>query len=150
MRKTNILLIEDNPGDVLLITNQLSSLSSDCVFEIARDGEGALAYIEQINSPLEVPDLIFLDLNLPKINGFQVLEFLKTREAFQLIPIIVFSSSNSFKDMMKAYALNINSYIVKPYNVDEYNEAIANVWKYWLTINKAPSKDLIFNFISPN
>lgn len=137
-----ILLVEDNPGDVLLISTHLKSLGN-CRFDLKYDGESAITHLKNLDSEEGIPSLIILDLNLPRQNGMQVLEFIKSREALKMIPVVIFTSSNSFQDVVKAYALNANSYIVKPYDVDEYYDAIAQIWSYWGRKNYTASKELI-------
>jgi len=137
----NILLIEDNPGDVALFKIALKKNAQDFHLDVACDGEEALQMLSHHRpyGQLANPDLIILDLNLPKISGHEVLEKVKGTESLKHIPIVIFTSSDYEKDIKKAYQLHGNAYIIKPKNLDELNEIIGSFYHFWLKTASLPS-----------
>src|SRR5687767_7332725 len=125
--EAGIFLIEDNPGDIKLITAQLKQLVTGCLITIAHDGEQALEML--FNSPSKtLPDLIIMDLNLPKMTGHEVLAEIKKDARLRSVPVVIFSSSASPKDIFSAYENHGNCYIVKPFDYHEFNEAIRQAY----------------------
>lgn len=143
MKKRTILLVEDNPDDEALTLKafQKNNILNEVV--VARDGEEALDYLfcrgnyalrdKSIN-----PELILLDLKLPKIDGLEVLKKIKTDARTQLIPVIILTSSSEEKDILKSYELYANSYIRKPVDFEQFSEAIRELGVYWLVLNETP------------
>ena len=135
-----ILLVEDNPSDVELITTAFE----DCKFEhdinSASDGEEALDYLYQRgkhdNAPR--PDLILLDLNLPRQNGQEVLEVIKNDPALRSIPVIILTSSQAEKDIVRSYNLHANCYIIKPVDLVKFLDVVQAVENFWFSIVKLP------------
>ncbi len=130
----SILIAEDNPGDVFLMKRILSKLFFEHTIAIATDGEEALDYLYKSIGQGELhtkPHFILLDLNLPKIDGREVLVRIKQDDSLKSIPVIVFSSSQAVKDISNVYGLHANCYVVKPYDLDEYNEVLESVCKFW-------------------
>lgn len=140
---TKILLIEDNPDDIELTLRAFKKHNLKNKIIVARDGEEALDFMFSRNGKNEEhwePDLILLDLNLPKIDGLQVLEKLKNDIRTTLIPIVVLTSSNEESDLAKSYHFGANSFIQKPVNYEKFSDVVMQIGLYWLLLNKV-SKD---------
>jgi two-component system response regulator len=137
-----ILLVEDNPNDVELALHALKKNKVSNRIQVARDGEEALDFIfgkdgtGGLNE--QRPKMILLDLKLPKVDGLEVLKRLKCDPRTRSIPVIMLTSSGEERDMVKSYDLGVNSYIVKPVDFQQFNEAIRQVGLYWLVMNQAP------------
>jgi two-component system, response regulator len=142
----DILLIEDNPYDAELTQRAFKKnhLLNNLVW--IKDGVAAIEYIFGATSepeplPIPFPTLILLDLKLPKVDGHEVLRRLKRDSRTRLIPVVVLTSSRQEMDIMDAYQLGVNSYIVKPVDFDGFTAAIQQLGLYWLLLNQAPGKD---------
>ncbi len=137
MSKKTILLVEDNQDDIDLTKRAFnkSKYSGDIKLEVATDGVEAFEYFNDGN---EKPFLVLLDLNLPRINGFQVIKKLKNDEILKFIPIIILTSSREKKDMIKSYKLGANGYIQKPIEFKDFIEMIQKIGEYWMDINQHP------------
>jgi len=137
-----ILLVEDNPGDVYIVRSSLADSKLEHNFYHVRDGEEIMAYLRHEDGYKNVafPDLILLDLNLPKKNGFEVLAEIKTNPKFKIIPVIILTSSNADKDIVRSYMLHANSYIVKPTNYFNFFQAIKKLEFFWLNLVQLPSQ----------
>ena len=136
MAKKLILLVEDNPDDELLTLRSLRKASiTDCI-EVARDGAEALDYLFRDGS--ELPQLILLDLKLPKISGLQVLERIRADERTRRIPVVILTSSNEPIDINTGYDLHVNSFVSKPLNFHEFSEVVERLGLYWLLVNQRP------------
>jgi CheY-like chemotaxis protein len=133
-----ILLIEDNPMDVDLTRRAFTRRKVINAIEVARDGEEAIDYIHRWESGEPWPVVILLDINLPKVNGLEVLRELKTHPMLQKIPVIVLTSSGEDRDIQKAYELGANSYIVKPVDFEKFVDVAAQIDLYWNVINIPP------------
>jgi two-component system, chemotaxis family, response regulator Rcp1 len=136
-----ILIAEDNPGDVFLIKRILARYFVEQTIAIATDGEEALDYLYKSVTEGEKhtkPAFILLDLNLPKIDGKEILSRIKQNEELRTIPIIMFSSSQAAKDISAAYDLHVNCYIVKPYDLEDYNRVLENVCNFWVNTVSLP------------
>lgn len=135
-----ILLVEDNTDDVDLTLYALRKNNIKNEMVVVRDGVEALEFLfgekEKENSNL--PGLILLDLNLPRVNGLQVLERLREDERTRLVPVVVMTSSREERDVNKTYSLGANSYIRKPVDFDEFMKSIKDVLHYWLVLNVLP------------
>ncbi len=136
----NILLIEDNPAEALLTEEafKLSNLSNK--LHIVEDGEQALDFLNKRNSfeNAVTPDLILLDLNLPKVDGREVLAHLKLHDHLSRIPVIVLTSSSLEKDVMSCYDNGANSYIVKPMELDKFIKIVESIAAYWFSMSVLP------------
>ena len=136
----NILLVEDNPGDVRLTEEALKESKIAVNMRIARDGVEALAMLrgegDYANQPL--PDLILLDLNMPRLDGREVLRLIKTDDRLKHIPVVVLTTSKAEKDIIQAYGLHANCYVTKPVEFDEFMEIIKSIEGFWLTVVKLP------------
>jgi two-component system response regulator len=117
-----ILIIEDNPGDVELIRMALEFADIDCEVKVIDEGEGAMAYVQRqrYSDAERLPDLVLLDLNLPKHGGFEILEAMRGNQAFAGVPVTVLSSSSSRRDRAKIEGFNIAMYITKPPDLEEF------------------------------
>jgi CheY-like chemotaxis protein len=137
LNPTRILLVEDDPNDIELI--QLAFEQSNFVnqMDIVTDGEQALQYLHgQRDSPL--PRLILLDLKLPKINGVQVLQAIRSHSLTQNLVVVVMTSSAEDQDIYACYQLGVNSYIVKPLDFQHFMEVSRQVGFYWMMLNQVP------------
>lgn len=134
-KKHTIILIEDNPQDIELMSRVFSKLSTPLELRVAEDGEQALHLLSHGFSQGFSPALILLDIKLPKINGLDLLARFKKDANLKRIPIIIFSSSDQEKDIERAYALGVNSYIPKPKSYPLLKETIALITNYWLNYN---------------
>ena len=126
-----ILLAEDNPGDVFLIREAFKLGSIGKRLHVVEDGEAALQYLRGGVDPR--PDLILLDLNLPKIDGREVLGKIKADPELRHIPVIILTTSNSEKDVVNAYEHHANCYLTKPQDLSQYFDLIENIEAYWLS-----------------
>lgn len=139
-----ILLVEDNPGDVRLTVEAFKDCKVSSNLNTVEDGEAAMAFLHRekkyANAPR--PDLVLLDLNLPKKDGREVLKEIKTDKALKRIPVVILTTSQAEEDIIKAYGLNANCYICKPIDLDHFTKIISFIEEFWLTIVKLPSKQL--------
>jgi len=136
-----ILLVEDNPADVRLITEVIrdSKIIKEC--HVVKDGAEALQFLHREGEfeKAPIPDVILLDLNLPKINGFEVLEELKNNVLLEKIPVIILTSSSNEENIKKCYQLYANCYVVKPTEFNDYEEVIKTIESFWGKIATLPS-----------
>ena len=143
MRDKVILLVEDNPDDELLTLRALRKNNVLNKVVVARDGVEALDYLfgtgEYAGRDTGVmPQLILLDLKLPKIDGLEVLRRLREDERTRLLPVVILTSSREQQDMLDGYGLGANSYVRKPVNFEQFVQAIEQLKLYWLILNEAP------------
>lgn len=139
-RAIEILLVEDNLGDARLTQEALRESAGHCRLRHVRDGVEALAYLRReapFASALR-PDLILLDLNLPRKDGLEVLAEIKTDDRLRRIPVIVLSASESEDDILRAYDLKTNCFVSKPPGLDEFIAAIRSIAGFWLAVVKLP------------
>ena len=139
LKPNHILLIEDNEGDILLTTEALEEKSIAKKISVIRDGKRAIEYLDQLayNDQHELPDIILLDINLPKKNGHEVLQHIKESESLKQIPVIMLTTSSSDQDILFSYKNHANCYITKPTDVDGFNtvmESIENFWTQTVTL----------------
>ena len=137
----NILLIEDNPGDVRLTQEAFREGRLSINLEVVMDGVEAIKYLRQ-EAPYEqstIPDLILLDLNLPKRDGREVLQEIKTDQHLKRIPVVILTTSNAEQDILKSYNLHVNCYINKPVDFDKFFDIIQKIEDFWLTTAILPS-----------
>jgi len=142
LRIINILLVEDNPGDVRLTQEVLKEGKIQNVLNVVIDGEEALEYLHKEGkfAAAELPDIILLDLNLPKIDGREVLEHIKKDPDLKRIPVIVLTTSDAQNDIIKMYDNHANCYITKPVDFGQFINVIKSIEDFWLTIVKLPPK----------
>ncbi|MGD9082316.1 MAG: response regulator [Desulfobacterales bacterium] len=143
MRKKIILLVEDNPDDELLAIRALKKNNIMNEVVVARDGAEALDYLFGAGAYADrdmgvMPQIILLDLKLPKIDGLEVLRRLRNDERTKLLPVVVLTSSKEDRDLTESYSLGANSYIRKPVSFAQFTEAIRQLGLYWLVLNESP------------
>jgi CheY-like chemotaxis protein len=140
LRPVEILLVEDNPGDVRLTMEALKENKVLNNLSVVNDGMEAIAYLRREGRYADAhrPDLILLDLNLPKKNGKEVLAEIKTDPDLKRIPVVVLTASSSEKDILHSYNLSANCYITKPVSLDQFVEVVKSIENFWLTIVKLP------------
>jgi len=137
-----ILLVEDNQGDVLLTKRALKSGKVLHNMHVASDGEAALTYLHDVEyGQAPRPDLILLDLNLPKVSGREVLKKIKSNEALASIPVVVLTTSKADEDILKTYQLHANSFITKPVDWPQFMKVIQLIEEYWFTVVKLPTRE---------
>jgi two-component system response regulator len=147
VKKKTILLVEDNPDDELLTLRAMRKNNIANEIVVVRDGAEALDYIfctgeyEERNIA-EGPQVILLDLNLPKIGGLDVLKRVRSDPRTALYPVVVLTSSKEEKDLVESYRLGANSYIRKPVDFNQFSDAIRQLGLYWLVLNEVPESNL--------
>ncbi|MBI3537832.1 MAG: response regulator [Chloroflexi bacterium] len=140
LKPIEILLVEDNPGDVRLTLEGLKEAKVRNKVRVVEDGEDALAFLyrKEKYAGMPRPDLILLDLNLPKKDGRQVLAEIKADENLRRIPVVILTSSQAEADIVKAYDSYANCYITKPVDFDQFMKVAKSIEDFWLTIVKLP------------
>ena len=138
VKPKKILLVEDNSDDALLTQRALQKTDYHVLIDIAEDGVEAIEYLYHIYySGLTVPDLIILDLNLPKADGFEVLKKIRSEKKTKAVPVIILTSSREEKDIRLAAEYGANSYIQKPIDFVKFKEVADLISKYWLGVNES-------------
>ena len=145
MRASNlieILLVEDNPGDIRLTQEALREGNMPHILNTVMDGAEAIKYLfrEGKYADAKIPDLIMLDLNLPKKDGRDVLRVIKKEKDLKRIPVVVLTTSNADNDVKDMYDLHANCYITKPVDFDQFMDVIQAIEQFWLTIVRLPSQ----------
>ncbi|MGQ9780624.1 MAG: response regulator [Bacillota bacterium] len=141
-KTTELLLVEDNPGDVRLIKEALKETRLQINLHVAKDGTEAMAFLRREGKYANAPrvDLILLDLNLPGKDGREILAEIKGDERLRRTPVIVLTTSEAKEDVVKIYELNANCYITKPLNLDEFIKAIKMIGEFWFTVVTLPPR----------
>jgi CheY-like chemotaxis protein len=136
----NILLVEDNPGDVRLTKEAMRDSKVRNNIEVVEDGVEALAFLHKTGpfAGFFRPDLILLDLNLPRKGGLEVLQEIKADESLKRIPVVILTTSQAEKDIVKSYDLHANAYITKPVDLDQFIAVVKAIEGFWLEIVKLP------------
>ena len=139
-KSIEILLVEDNPGDARLTLEGFRDAKVQNKITVVEDGVEALAYLRQEGKHAQAvrPDLILLDLNMPKKDGREVLSEIKLSEDLKSIPVLVFTVSSAEKDILRSYDLQANAFITKPIDFDEFTGVVKSLEEFWLTIVKLP------------
>lgn len=140
MKGINILLVEDNEGDILLTTEAFEESKIINKIMALRDGKQAVDFFESIERKEDVPHLVLLDINLPKVSGHEVLAYIKNNEKFKSIPVIMLTTSSAEKDILQCYKNHVNCYITKPIDVSDFMKAIAKIEDFWINIVSIPVK----------
>jgi CheY-like chemotaxis protein len=137
----DILLIEDNPGDVRLTREALKEAKVRNTLQVVQDGEEAMAYLQRVGRYKDAtrPDVIFLDLNLPRKTGLEVLKDVKADNDLRRIPIVVITTSSAEQDIIRSYDLHANCYVTKPVDLGQFLEVVKSIDEFWLTIVRLPS-----------
>jgi two-component system, chemotaxis family, response regulator Rcp1 len=141
-RNIELLLVEDNPGDVLFTEEALQEISMPVRLSVVADGEAALLFLRRIGEFASAPrpDLILLDLNLPKVSGIEVLAEIKRDPQLRRIPVVVFTTSNAEDDINKTYDLHANCFITKPTGLVGYSAAMRSLEGFWLSTAELPPR----------
>lgn len=141
--KIEILLVEDNKGDIRLAKEAIAGSKLENNLSVVENGEDALDYIYKKGSFADAvtPNLILLDLNLPRIDGREVLKKIKSDPAFRKIPVVILSTSNAENDILDSYSNHANSFITKPLNWEQFIAVVQSIEDFWLTIVKLPGKN---------
>lgn len=137
MNERIILLVEDNGDDELLTLRALAKNNIKNPVVVARDGAEALAYLLGDN-PQPLPQVVLLDLKLPKVNGLEVLRRLRAHDRTRLLPIVMLTSSKEDQDLLQSYSSGANSYVRKPVDFAQFTEAIRQLGLYWVLLNETP------------
>ena len=131
-----ILLVEDNADDEQLTLRAMRQSEVPNIIRVARDGAEAIEHLFGPSAPTRLPDLILLDLKLPKVSGLEVLHRIRKEQVTRALPVVVLTSSDEEKDIIESYNLGANSYIRKPVDFDEFIDAVRQLGLYWLTMNR--------------
>lgn len=135
-----ILLAEDNPGDIRLTLEALKDIQLGDTLHVVRDGVEALTFLNQegqyVTAP--TPNLILLDLNMPKIDGYEVLTKIKANQKLKRIPVVILTTSQAEQDIVRSYDLHANCYVIKPIDLDRFIEVIKAITEFWLTVVELP------------
>ena len=136
-KNIEVLLVEDSPEDAELTIDSLREGGLVNEIKWVKDGQEAIdVLLEGAESNTNIPKVILLDLKLPKISGFEVLERIRSIRSLKSIPVIILSSSKEYIDINRAYDLGVNSYIVKPVNFENFTESIKQIGLYWVALNR--------------
>jgi two-component system response regulator len=143
MRNAELLLVEDNPGDIRLTKEALKETKLLLNLHVVKDGVEAMAFLRQEGKYEAVPrpDLILLDLNLPKQDGREVLAEIKADEGLKSIPVVILTTSRNEEDLFKAYDLHANAYVTKPLDLEQFLHIVSKIEEFWLTIVRLPRRD---------
>lgn len=142
MKPVHILLVEDNEGDILLTTEALNEGKIANIVSVVKDGWEAIQFVERKGKYRDeiLPDIILLDVNLPKMNGHEVVKYMKTSESLRHIPIIMLTTSTSPSDVLQSYENHVNCFITKPIDVDDFLKVIASIESFWISIVQLPHR----------
>ncbi|MFH5832543.1 response regulator [Halalkalibaculum sp. DA3122] len=142
MEPIHILLVEDNQGDIVLTTEALEEGQISNSLSIVRDGWEAIQYLDQKEGYEDAtpPDLVLLDINLPKINGHEVLKHIKSSPELKQIPVVMLTTSSDQVDIKKSYENHTNCYITKPVDMDNFMKVISSIEDFWISIVQLPTK----------
>ena len=138
----DILLVEDNPGDVRLTREAFGELDLDGRLHVVNDGEAALDFVHRRDEHADAPrpDLVLLDLNLPKVDGLEVLEEIKSDPELRRIPVVVLTGSKAEEDIVESYDRHTNAYLTKPIDPEEFVALVQSFESFWLSLVKLPPK----------
>lgn len=143
-RRATILLVEDNPADQKLTIRALRRGKVETDLHIAENGEEALQYLRRdgkfANEKCPLPDLILLDINMPKVDGKQVLKEIRNDPELNMLPVIMLTTSNQERDIIDSYKLGVNAYINKPVTISDFLEAIRKLEEFWLQLIILPTQ----------
>jgi CheY-like chemotaxis protein len=136
----SVLLVEDNPGDVRLTIEALEENKFHVDLDVVKDGIEALEFLRQQGQYAEArrPDLILLDLNLPRKDGREVLAEIKSDPDLQRIPVVILTTSQAEEDILKTYNLHANCYVTKPVDLDQFIKVVKSIEEFWFTIVRLP------------
>ena len=137
-----VLLVEDSPGDVRLTQEAFKSANREIRLHVAADGVEAMAFLrrEGVHAGAPRPDLILLDLNLPRMDGREVLARIKDDESLKLIPTVILTTSDAEEDILRSYRLQANCYLSKPVQLEDFERLVTSINDFWLTTVKLPQQ----------
>jgi chemotaxis family two-component system response regulator Rcp1 len=136
----HVLLVEDNPGDVRLTQEAFHDANITIKLHVANDGVEAMAFLRNEGAPNPRPALILLDLNLPRMDGREVLALIKGDESLKMIPTVILTTSDAEADIVKSYQLQANCYLSKPVQLDAFEVLVKSINDFWLTKAKLPQQ----------
>jgi CheY-like chemotaxis protein len=142
MEKFSVLLVEDNEGDIILTKEALESSRYIGQLITQKNGQAAIDYLDNVISGNDsvLPDIILLDINLPKKNGLEVLQYIKSHDKLKHLPVLMLTTSSSEKDIMTSYQNHANCFISKPIEIDQFMELITKVEEFWLNTVAIPNR----------
>lgn len=142
VRPIDVLLVEDDPGDVDLTRETMEESKILANLHVVENGIEAMAFLrkEGVYADACTPDMILLDLNMPRMDGRQVLEELRQDETLKAIPVVVLTTSTSDEDIVRSYNLGANCYVAKPTGLDEFMKVVKSIENFWFTVVKLPTK----------
>lgn len=143
MTPIHILLVEDNEGDIILTMEALKEGKVSNKISIARDGEQAIEFLNKqgVYNQVERPDLILLDINLPRIDGKEVLIYIKNNQQLKAIPVVMLTTSTSENDILESYENYANCFISKPMDLDKFFEMVKKIENFWISIVQLPQNN---------
>ena len=143
LEEVHVLLVEDNPGDVRLTQEALKDSRIHVRLSVVKDGVEAIEFLRRQGryATATRPDLVLLDLNLPRKNGGEVLQEIKADDALRMIPIVVLTTSKAEQDVLKMYSLHANCYIVKPVDFHQFTTVVRSIEAFWFAIVKLPREE---------
>jgi CheY-like chemotaxis protein len=141
-REIQVLLVEDDPGDVLMTREAFEDYKVHNQLHVVNDGEQAMAFLrnEGEYADLPRPDLVLLDLNLPRMDGRQVLDAIKSDPALASIPVVVLTTSEAEEDVLRSYSLHANAYVTKPVDFERFIDVVRQIDVFFVTVVKLPSQ----------
>ncbi|MBB6099376.1 two-component system response regulator [Deinobacterium chartae] len=143
MKPIHVLLAEDNETDVILTREAFASSKLSINLDVVKDGVDLLAFLrrEGVHAQAPRPDLILLDLNMPRLSGFEVLEVIKASPDFRRIPVVILTSSAADQDILQSYDLHASCYITKPVDFGSFLKIVASLQDFWFTVVRLPSAE---------
>jgi len=140
MQAIQILLVEDNPGDIRLTREAFRDSKIQNELYVAQDGVEALQFLRQEGefADMPIPDIILLDLNLPRKSGREVLHEIKNDDQLKMIPVVVLTTSDDERDVVASYKLHANCYITKPVDINQFVTIVQNIQEFWFSVVKLP------------
>lgn len=142
MNPIKILLVEDNDGDIRLTQEAFKESKLKCKIDVTKDGAAAMDYLNQVGDykDKKTPDLIILDLNLPKKDGREVLNEIKADNQLKKIPVVILTTSHDEEDVCRSYGLHANAYVTKPLDFGKFMDVVKKIGDFWFTVVKLPKK----------
>lgn len=140
-RPARVLLVDDNPGDLFMMREALEETGSPIECILAADGQEALEHLQAAADTDGLPDLMIVDLNMPGVDGFEVLRAVRETAEWAHVPVVVMTSSTAKSDVLEAYRKHASSYVEKPMTADAFFETMQGLERYWLGLARLPSDD---------